>query len=283
MDKIHVFRPFLPNQHIPSRPELVIDVPSSRYGLDGYLDSSHPHGINHLVVGNLGNEEVVAIACDDGDIISYLVRSIELVVEHKQASDSPPFSLPTVGRMTRPRPRVDFLQASGDTPHLLPTRCVEPWFIVNVGMSAWGLAIHEDARLIAASSNTKRVDVFAPALGNGPPSDIDFDNPRGNTRPTFATAYIGYNPASSENWKPVLKLSSLDRSSNQHLSLQGHSDNIPNISFCNTDLDREGRYLASTDINGSTIIWDILKACTIFKVNNGGNLFQSKSPLSNSG
>lgn len=30
----------------------------------------YPHGINHLVIGELGDEEVLACACDDGDIVS---------------------------------------------------------------------------------------------------------------------------------------------------------------------------------------------------------------------
>ena len=34
----------------------------------------------------------------------------------------------------------------------------------NVGMSAWGLAIHEKSRMIAVSSNLKEVTVFMPAL-----------------------------------------------------------------------------------------------------------------------
>lgn len=34
----------------------------------------------------------------------------------------------------------------------------------NVGISAWGLAIHQEARLIAVSANSANVDIFAPAL-----------------------------------------------------------------------------------------------------------------------
>jgi hypothetical protein len=38
------------------------------------------------------------------------------------------------------------------------------FFHENVGMTAWGLAIHEQSRLIAVSTNLKEVTVFVPAL-----------------------------------------------------------------------------------------------------------------------
>jgi hypothetical protein len=43
------------------------------------------------------------------------------------------------------------------------------FFIENVGDSAWGLAIHQQSRLIAASSNKHEVQIFAPALADAEP------------------------------------------------------------------------------------------------------------------
>ena len=39
-----------------------------------------------------------------------------------------------------------------------------PYFHQNVEVSAWGLTIHQEARLIAASSNSTHITVWAPAL-----------------------------------------------------------------------------------------------------------------------
>jgi hypothetical protein len=38
------------------------------------------------------------------------------------------------------------------------------FFHENVGMTAWGLALHEESRLIAVSSNRREVTVFVPAV-----------------------------------------------------------------------------------------------------------------------
>lgn len=45
------------------------------------------------------------------------------------------------------------------------------FFHENVGISAWGLAIHEKSRLIAVSSNLRQVTVFIPAIA-GKSGDI---------------------------------------------------------------------------------------------------------------
>lgn len=39
--------------------------------------------------------------------------------------------------------------------------------------------------------------------------------------------------------------------------MKAHKNNIPSIAFCNTAEDPGGRYLASIDIAGVTIIWDV--------------------------
>lgn len=45
--------------------------------------------------------------------------------------------------------------------------------------------------------------------------------------------------------------------------LRGHQANIPNIAFCNNDLDTLGQYLVSTDIEGKTTVWDVWRARVI--------------------
>ena len=205
-------------------PDLIVDLPESRPGLHGTLDVFSGHVVNHVIIGDLGNEEILIAACDDGDVISYTTRSISLAIEQA-------------------------------------TCLGEPWFLQNVGSSAWGLAIHKDARLIAVSSNTKRIEVFAPALkrSESPDSRLnetdgfeEFTNSAGSTMPP-------------NHWTSVLSATPNDRVYNRKIILDGHATNIPNIAFCNTGLDREGRYLASTDIENKTFIWDVYRGVTLLE------------------
>ena len=67
-DEIHVFRPQFPHQTISSKPELVLKLPVSRPGLRGCIDPTRPHAVNHLIIGDMGIEEILVAACDDGDV-----------------------------------------------------------------------------------------------------------------------------------------------------------------------------------------------------------------------
>lgn len=37
----------------------------------GYIDNFRPHCVNHMVIGKLGDHEILLLACDDGDVIAY--------------------------------------------------------------------------------------------------------------------------------------------------------------------------------------------------------------------
>lgn len=221
VDAIHVFKPQFLTQVIPSKPELILNLPKSRPGLKGYVDLNKPHAVNHLIVADLGTEEVLVAACDDGDVIAYLVRSIhtEIVANQEIKGAGPPQSAQ-----------------------------LRTLLLSNVGSSAWGLAVHKAARLLAVSSNTNCISVFAFSLDEERPMEnpIDEDDvPIGG--PGF--------------WERKIegKLSPDDRSRNLEIILQGHMNNIPNISFCNTKADCMGKYLVSTDIDGKIFIWNIWK------------------------
>ena len=198
----------------------MVDLPTSSFGLQpGYLDVNHPHDINHLVVGELGDEEVIVAACDDGDVVSFTTHSILTVVRGKGSSLSP----------------------------------VKAFFIQNVGHSAWGIAIHKAARLIAVSSNTKKIDVFCFALDGAICLYGEFH--RHLTKKYLDSEEQDVCP--DWDWAKRSRPTALDRCFNTRISLSGHGENIPNIAVFNSDLDVQGQYLASTDINNETIIWDI--------------------------
>ncbi|EME85581.1 uncharacterized protein MYCFIDRAFT_41253, partial [Pseudocercospora fijiensis CIRAD86] len=131
--QIYVYVPHFSTQALPPKPALIVPSQPSTPALQGYLDSTNPHSINNLVVQFLGNEEVVAVVRDDGDVDAFLVRHILQAIE----------------RRTEHHGRID-------------TRAdeVKPIFQSNVGKSAWGLAIHSQARILAVSANTHSITVF---------------------------------------------------------------------------------------------------------------------------
>lgn len=135
-------------QRIPSQPDLRLYAEPSEVStrIGGSVDPGHPHTINHLITGFLGDEEITLACFDDGDVVAYYNREIaDWIASNSTGPLTPP------GAHKQERPQFFFRQ--------------------NVGRSAWGLAIHSLTRLIAVSSNRAEVTVFAPALA----SRADFD------------------------------------------------------------------------------------------------------------
>lgn len=124
------------DQGLRGRPALVLCPPRSIYAerMGGHLDEAHSDHANHLIIGFLGDMELVVTACDNGDVIAYytseVARYISAMVADPQKQATPPV----------------------------------PFFHENVGTSAWGLALHAKTRLLAVSSNRHEVTVFAFAL-----------------------------------------------------------------------------------------------------------------------
>lgn len=175
----------------------------------------------------MGNEEILVAVCDDGDVVVYSTRSIFNALHR---------GIPQVGA------------------NLKPTVEIKTLLLKNVGMSAWGIAIHKTARLIAVSSNLHQISVFAFALSR----DMSPDRPSDLEDDEFSAT--GFSSPDDDSWVRVDESSYSPRhrfAKNVELVLKGHEENIPNIAFCNTKADPIGRYLASTDITGSTLVWDV--------------------------
>ena len=169
-------------------------------------------------MGELGSEEVLLCACDDGDVVGYMLRAIIRRIEDARFEESKPI------RSFSPKP-------------------LNPFLLHNVGASAWGLAIHQAARMIAVSANTHNITVFAFALDKAENSKEDDSGP-------------GKFPA--ECLRIFKNNDLLDRTRhNLIMQLAGHSTNIPNLSFCNLPGDATGKYLLSADIDGMVILWDV--------------------------
>lgn len=225
-NKIHVFIPRkVPN--ILSKPCLVLKPRKlkTRPPVVPAIDLSFGHQMNHLMIGNLGHLEVLFFAFDDGDVGAYYTHTIAKRI-------------------------LSAKQGQGDKDRRLPRSLrVKEFFHENVGSSAWGLAIHEESRLLAVSSNKAEVTVFAFALRQNQPQDLENDD----------TFYLDPSP---QLW-PGLTALGLERDFRTRartwkiiLPLDSHGSNIPNISFCD---DEQGRaeFVVAQDIKQKTWFLDI--------------------------
>lgn len=191
---------------------MIIPSQPSQPDLRGYIDPHEPHSINNLIVQFLGNEEVVATVRDDGDVEAVLVRHIVQAIER------------------RAEPVNTFGTVADE---------VRPIFQGNVGISAWGLAIHSQARIIAVSSNRHEVTVFRFALLD----EVDNRESGKDNQQDSPSA------ASERNQQER-------KTDVTHQVLNGES-NIPYISFCNTGDDPNARWLLTTDISGVCRVMDL--------------------------
>jgi hypothetical protein len=218
----------VPKQTIPRHPDLQLLTSPSRvaYLIGGYLDPTSPHSINHLIVASLGQEEIVLTCYDDGDVIAFYTKDIAECILTKP--DTPTPAIP------RQRRASTWSFDTGNAPR--------PFFHENVGISAWGLAVHQKSRLIAVSSNRFEVTVFAPALAtheSAPSRNCDCN--------ACCDGVESHVRRRARNWRIVVSLGPL-------------ADNIPNISFVD---DKYGyaEKISAIDIKGAMWLADIWKPC----------------------
>lgn len=208
-NKIWVYRPVGPMaQGLGGKPALIISSTVSHAGshVSSRIDRRHPDYANQMIVGFLGDAEILLLCYDNGEVTAYYTREIAAHIAHRaQHPDSAP----------RPRP--------------------SPFFGANVGISAWGLAIHAKSRLIAVSSNKAEVTVFAFALTRAPPPSRFLAAPY--------SAYEAAVLARKRNWRIVLPL-------------RPNGDNIPNIDFVSSS-HGYAQKVSAVDINGNIWLLDI--------------------------
>jgi hypothetical protein len=215
----------------------------------GFIDISFPHQINHMIVGELGEMEILVVAYDDGDVIAYHTLRIENEILRRE-----------VGRA----------DSQG------PTR-VKPFFHQNVGKTAWGLAIHQKSRLIAVGTNLYNVHVFAFAL-----KESSLESSEGNVEGRCTSepflrlrkradgevdqisaglsgAIEEYrNQLAKDAAKPPVTPISDRREYNYHIILQTgrNGNNIPNVTFSDDD-DGNADNVVAVDISGNIWVMNI--------------------------
>ncbi|KXT18562.1 hypothetical protein AC579_2297 [Pseudocercospora musae] len=222
---IYVYLPHFSTQALPRTPALIVPSQPSSPALQAYLDPTNPHSINNLVVRLLGNEEVVAAVRDDGDVDAFLVRHILRAIESRTEHHT----------------------------HLAAVAHeVKPIFQSNVGKSAWGLAIHSQARILAVSANTHSITVFKFGLVAEPEDATPHD----------AHAHAQHAPS---------------RKMDVTASVFNGTSNIPYICFCNTGDDPKGKWLLTTDISGfcRSIDLDSMQPAQTFRFGVPSNHFTS--------
>jgi len=233
---------------------LIVKAPFTEPNLYGFIHPEKPNNINHLIVGDFGNEEILLAACDCGGVFSYTIRSIELMLDDELGG----------------------------------TSFVKPWFKQYVGASAWGLAIHKTARLIAVSSNTHDINVFVPALSKVPDFQCEASEDDASLHRKIKRRYDliskkkamkeqGRGPWQRPLWATKRCHHPTKRSYSVVIVLKGHRGNIPNISFFNSDLQSDKIYLASTDIQGWTYVWDVWRGKPVLTTPAAEWTFESKS------
>lgn len=122
------------------------ETPMAKH-VGGHINPTMPQVISHMVVGELGDEEILLVARDNGDVAAWYTHTIARYIE-----TDPSRSKETSQRNS---------ESSGHDSRLPSPK---HFFADNVGMSAWGLAIHKESRLIAVSANTHEITVFAFAM-----------------------------------------------------------------------------------------------------------------------
>ncbi|MCJ1311621.1 hypothetical protein MMC25_005294 [Agyrium rufum] len=248
---IHVYKPTFPSQTLGSRPVLIIRLPRSTPHRSGWISEWYPHAVNRVLVDNLGHEEILLCACDDGDVIGYYVKAI-------------------AGRISFDRNSAP----SGSSINNVP----KPFFMKNVGQSAWGLAVHTAARLIAVSANSLEITVFGFAIASPEHSDDnDDDEDRSFERVKSDGSDPGIAPIASQDpdslgtgrvaqpFDPEEEAMISARYKSRHnrdweIVLYGHTNNIPNITFAGSECDPDARYLVSIDIeqDKQSMGWSVL-------------------------
>ncbi|KAJ5936088.1 hypothetical protein N7454_005386 [Penicillium verhagenii] len=229
--EIYVWIPSGPLQLLGTQPEMIIHPVMRDPTADGYIDRSNPHTINAILVDDLGLEEILLLGTDSGNVCAYHVEAIySAVVRCASRGHQRPFD--------------------GSE--------VTPFFTEIVGMSAWGLATHKYARLIAVSANTGQITVFAFALVDSTPvkekTGADFLADEHFVQPDRDWFHVD----TKKQFQDLQDLMPVNhRSRNLRISYRGHYNNIPSVSFANFDLDANGEWMVSTDITNRVIIWRI--------------------------
>ncbi|PYH48174.1 uncharacterized protein BP01DRAFT_354016 [Aspergillus saccharolyticus JOP 1030-1] len=239
--QIYVWQPVGFYQTLGNRPEMIITPVMREPYAEGYILPSSPHAINNILVEDLGREEVLLLVTDSGNVCGYRVEAVYSALKRAMKTNE-----------SRP---IDGSQ-------------VDPFFAEYVEASAWGLAIHKFARLIAVTANTGLVTIFAFALVDSS-SDKSSESDCGPEEADDLADY-GQTWLHIKSGEQLAQLRQLmphkHRTRNIRLTYTGHFANIPSVAFLNCDLDPNGMWMVSTDIDNKLLVWKTWESLGPFNV-----------------
>ncbi|KAI5854725.1 hypothetical protein BZA05DRAFT_392350 [Tricharina praecox] len=169
----------------------------------------------------------------------------KIPVSHQRGDDPNGINSLTVGELGCEEVLVS-AHADGDV-MVWYTKDLKLMLQYNVGSSAWGVALHKERRRLAVSANSWKITVFELAAGGDQEMGVGSDE-GGEVGGVAARADEGPR-------MPHIKIQGKDEVVvNCKILVGGHSHNIPNVTFMD---DESGRWLASTSIDGTVIVWDV--------------------------
>lgn len=174
-----------------------------------------------MIIGNLGSYEVLLMVCDDGDIIAYYTHQLHDETHRKSTVQRGSFSE------------------------------VTPLFHENVNITAWGIAMHDQSRLIAVSSNRREITVFALAIGTGV-SDDDQVSESENGEEDGSRHRVSKESFPLLARHPNSALEGRQQGYRLVFNLRREGHNIPSIDFSSGE-DFEAESIFATDIRGSLV------------------------------
>lgn len=179
----------------------------------------------------------------------------------------------------------------------LPVAYRPPSLNENSLTSAGGLSIHTSARMIAVSSNTHKVLVFAFALDSqslicieGHVERVGLQDFGGPFRSLLDPVYLrSTGKKAATNGDPGVHLVKVDRRKYDIvIGLIAHNTNVPNVAFWNSEApwseaetkDTPAIFLTSIDISGTVYVWDVCESSVVFTTTCSNLRLGGTSPVS---
>ncbi|KAF8245107.1 hypothetical protein K440DRAFT_634906 [Wilcoxina mikolae CBS 423.85] len=271
---ITVHIPTFPYQTLPETPYTILTsdplVPSR-----GVIDRQNPHAINSLTIGDLGSEEVLVSAHDDGDVCVWYTRNLKRMALRLSVGQS------AWGVALHKEKRLLAVSANS---HLIT--------VFELAVEREELAEKEERDRRGELSDDDDEEIVTTRTEG----DLSFDSVqrRRKKRPS-----LGENDdeedgrkVGCEECERLARDGRKRRKEKSHndksiKTLTGHENNIPSISFLD---DSSGRWLVGTDIDGYVILWDVhtqrmVEKCRLGFINRGWSVVfltpQSFKPTNN--
>lgn len=213
-----IYRPRNIRHTLPTLPDYVLKSKPVGKNTRGHIVPSHGHQVNNMVIGDLGDEEVLAMTFDNGNVIAY---NVKIIANHITSLEQDPASW------------------RGRSP--------QPFFHESVESSAWGLALHKKDRLIAVSCNLKYITVFFPALSLGNKAGVESSASHSLDIPRFATPEVSKVNHGKNNPRNV---------DYRVIYAPPNSDNIPAVDFTSTS-DGHADKVTGIDIGGNICVFSV--------------------------